>query len=202
MKAKKGDYGYIRAQKIKRSMITLLTLALPVGLFLIGYFATHTRKNLLTLVAILGCLPACKFMVGAIMMYLQKPLSEETYQKIHTAAGELVMSYEMYVTTYDKSLFLDAAAVCGNTVVFYTSKAPAKELVTFMEGHIQNILRQNGYRENVKILTELAPFLERMRYMNQHVQELNADIRFRPDELYPELSRDELVKHTILAISL
>lgn len=202
MKAQKGDYGYIRAQRLKRSIITLITLALPAGLFLIGYFTTHTRKNMLTLVAILGVLPACKFMVGAIMMYLQKPLKEKTYQKIKAASGGLVMSYEMYVTTYDKSLFLDAAAICGNTVVFYTSKAPAKELVSFMENHIQNILRQNGYCQNVKILTELAPFLERMRYMNQHMQELNTDIKFCPDELYPELSRDELVKHTILAISL
>ena len=202
MKVNKGDYGYIRAQKIKRTLITLALFVLPVGLFLIGYFTTHTRKNLLTLVAILGCLPACKSMVGAIVMWMQRSVKQEVYDKIQPAVGKLVVSYEMYITTYDKSLFLDAAAICGNTVVFYTSKAPAKDLVEFMEQYIQKILRHNGYKENIKILTDIKPFLERMNYMNQHQKELNEGVKFRPDEQYPDLSRDELVKHTILAISL
>ena len=72
----------------------------------------------------------------------------------------------------------------------------------YMEEHVQKILRSNGYKEKVRIFTELKPFLERLDYMNSHKEELNENIRFTPDESYPDLSRDELIKHTILAISL
>lgn len=38
--------------------------------------------------------------------------------------------------------------------------------------------------------------------MNEHKESLEEGIKFRPDEKYPDLSRDELIKHTILAICL
>ena len=38
--------------------------------------------------------------------------------------------------------------------------------------------------------------------MNQHRESLEKDIKFKLDERYPDLTRDELIKHTILAISL
>ena len=38
--------------------------------------------------------------------------------------------------------------------------------------------------------------------MNAHKESLEEGIKFRPDEKYPELSRNELIKHTILAICL
>ena len=31
------------------------------------------------------------------------------------------MAYELYMTFYEKSAYIDAAAVCGNTVVAYSS---------------------------------------------------------------------------------
>ena len=46
------------------------------------------------------------------------------------------------------------------------------------------------------------PFLERLDSMNAHKESLEEGIKFRPDEKYPELSRNELIKHTILAICL
>ena len=54
----------------------------------------------------------------------------------------------------------------------------------------------------MKILKELRPFLERLDSMNAHKEALESGIRFTPDERYPELSRNELIKHTLLAICL
>ena len=74
--------------------------------------------------------------------------------------------------------------------------------VHFMEEECQKILRGNGFKANVKIFTRLPAFLERLDSMNEHKDSLEEGIRFRPDEKYPELSRNELIKHTILAICL
>ena len=200
-KIQKGDFGYISSQKKRRLALTLVLFAIPLLIFFTGLIHTKTRNNLLTVVALLGCLPACKCAVGMIMMWMQKPMKKEVYEKIAPHAGSLVMSYEMCLTTYEKTQFIDAFAVCGGLVVGYADN-PKEKNMTFMEEHVQKILRSNGYKEKVRIFTELKPFLERLEYMNSHREELNENIRFTPDEDHPELSRDEMIKNTILAISL
>lgn len=200
-KIQKGDFGYISSQKKKRLLLTLVLFAIPLMIFFTGLIQTKTRNNLFTVVALLGCLPACKCAVGMIMMWMRKPMKRETYEKILPHTGNLVMSYEMYLTTYQKSEFVDAFAVCGSMVVGYAEN-PKEKNMAYMEEHVQKILRSNGYKEKVHIFTELKPFLERLDYMESHRGELNENIRFTPDENYPHLSREELIKHTILAISL
>mgnify|MGYP000258404506 FL=1 len=76
------------------------------------------------------------------------------------------MAYELYMTFYEKSAYIDAAAVCGNTVVAYSSDP--KIDASFMETNSQKIIRKNGYKVTVKIFTDLRPFLERLDSMNDH----------------------------------
>ena len=54
----------------------------------------------------------------------------------------------------------------------------------------------------MKILRDLQPYLDRLESLQKNREALEKDIRFTPDERYPNLSRNELIKHTILAISL
>ncbi len=110
------------------------------------------------------------------------------------------MSYEMYMTFYQKSGYLDAFAICGNQVVGYTSD-PKVDTV-YLETEAQKIIRKNGYKVTVKILKDLRPYLERLDSMNEHMDSIREGIKFRPDDRYPDLSREELIKHTILAICL
>lgn len=200
MKRKKGEFGYYKYEKKKRGLMTLVLFLVPLLLFFSGMAYFKTRMNLMTVVAVVGCLPACKSMVGWIMAMMQHSIDETEYQKIKAAAGTLTMSYEMYITSNDKSGYVDAFAICGNEVVGYTSGS--KTDIKYIGNHVQKILRQNGYGVNVKILKELPSYLERLKTMEAHRDALERDITFTPDEQYPDLSRDELIKHTILAISL
>ena len=110
------------------------------------------------------------------------------------------MVYEMVLTNYEKNTYVDVFAICGNQVIGYTS-APKADL-KYAEEHTQKILHHNGYKVNVKIIKDLQPFLDRLDSMNLHAESLRSDIPFKPDERYPDLSREELIRHTILAISL
>ena len=105
------------------------------------------------------------------------------------------MAYENYMTFYEKSAYIDAVAVCGNTVVAYSSDP--KIDTEFMAQECQKIVRKNGYKVDVKILKELRPFLDRLDSMNARRESLEEGIKFEPDERYPELSRNELICHTI-----
>lgn len=197
-KINKGDFGYFAAEKKKRILITFVLFAIPLFIFFTSWIYFRSRMTVWTVVAIVGCIPACKSTVGLIMILMQKPMDSALYRKISAHAGNLVMSYEMYMTFYEKSGYIDAFAICGNTVVGYSSSK--KIDAGFMASECQKIIRKNGYKADVKILKDLKPFLERLDSMNAHKTSLEADIRFVPDERYPDLSRNEMIKHTILAI--
>ena len=198
--SRKGEYGYLAAEKKRRILITAILFSVPLLIFFSAILYFHTRLTVWTVVAVVGCLPACKSLVSLIMIFRAKPVNADVYHKIHEHAGELTMSYEMYMTFYEKSANIDAFAICGNTVAGYSSDPRID--ASFMEKECQKILRGNGFKATVKIFTCLDPFLERLDSMNAHKESLEEGIKFRPDEKYPELSRNELIKHTILAICL
>lgn len=198
--AQKGEFGYIAAEKKRKLLLTAILFAVPLFIFFTALIYFKTRMTIWTVITVVGCLPACKMLVNLIMLFRSPSLDPETYQKIAAHTGELVMSYEMYMTFYEKSAFIDAFAICENLVVGYSSDP--KIDTAFMEAEAQKILKGNGYRTTVKIFTDLKPFLDRLDTMNDHRESLEEGIKFRPDERYPDLNRNQLIRHTILAICL
>ena len=77
MKRDKGEFGYIKSQKIKRGLITLVMFAIPIIIFLTGLFITKTRLNMFTFVAIMGCIPAARAATGFIMMLTGAPFRQK-----------------------------------------------------------------------------------------------------------------------------
>ena len=77
MRLGKGEAGYIDQKKKKELLKVILEFGIVLALFITGYITTKTRLNLLTLVAVLGCLPASKAMVGFLMLLPRKSLAKE-----------------------------------------------------------------------------------------------------------------------------
>ena len=50
----KGSYGYVKAERKRRLLLTLLLFAIPLLIFFSGLIYNGTRNNILTVVAILG----------------------------------------------------------------------------------------------------------------------------------------------------
>mgnify|MGYP000441196609 FL=1 len=63
-KIQKGDYGYIKSQQKKRTPYTILAFLAPLLVFFTGLYIHRTRNTVFTVVAVVACLPACKFAVG------------------------------------------------------------------------------------------------------------------------------------------
>lgn len=201
-KTAKGKAGYIRYEKMKRTVITVVMFAIPLIIYFTGLYQTGTRKNLFTLVAVLGVLPAAKVAVNWIMMLMQKPAPRDAVEGTEARARELTRSYEMTVTAYEGSMPLDAMVICGNQVVCYSSRGK-KEQFEFMEKHMAKILNGNGYYSTkVKIFSNLKHYLDRVEQLAGEPEKYREGIKFKPDETYPDLSREELMKHVLLAISI
>lgn len=201
MKAgRKGEFGYIHHEKIRRFVITLALFAAPVIIFIIGFIVNGSRNTIITVISAVGCLPACKAAVSFIMILMRSSIPQEEYEEIRKHQGSLTMAYEMYLTTYDKSGMMDAVAICGNTVVGLMLDKKAD--VRYLESHITKILRANGYASHVNLITDLKHFTDRMDSMNRDADALRTGLTYKPDEKYPDLELEDLIKHTILAISL
>ena len=200
MKAEKGTFGYIKAQKKKRTLITSVLFLIPIIIFLTGLHETGTRLNMFTFVAIMGCLPASRSAVGMVMMLMQKSTDPELYRQVEERAGDLVRPYELTISAYEKNTPLDSLVICGYHVAAYTSNPKAD--IAFAQKHIKEILKGNGFRADVRIFKDRKPYLERVASLARQRADIEKDIPYTPNESYPDLSRSELVKHTILAISL
>ena len=68
-KVRKGDYGYIAAEKKKRILITAALFAAPLLIFFSAMIYFKTRLTVWTVIAVVGCLPACKSVVSLIMIF-------------------------------------------------------------------------------------------------------------------------------------
>lgn len=200
-KVTKGNPGYVRYEQKKRTIITIIMFGISLLIFFTGLIRTGTRKNWFTLIAILGVLPAAKCAVNMIMILMQRPAEKEIVELTREKAGELITSFEMTVTAYEGSMPLDALVVCGNQVACYSSRGK-KENFGMMEKHMMTILRDNGcHSVKVKIFNEKKHYLERVEQLAKAPEKYQEGISFTPDSRYPELSREEVIKHVLLAIS-
>ncbi len=199
-RAVKGEYGYFRSEKKRRILITAGLFAAPVVILISAWIYYGTRMNVWTVLAVVSSLPGCRSLVNLIMLLRCRPMDAALYREISEHQGSLTMAYEMYMTFYEKNAAIDALAVCGNSVVLFSSDP--KTDAPFIAENAQKILRKNGYKADVKLLKEKKAFLERLDSMNLHQESLREGILFTPDEKYPELSREELICHTLLALCL
>lgn len=161
---KKGEYGYFSWEKKKRAAVTLGMFLLLAALFVTGYVKTGGRKNLFTLVTILGCLPACKQLVAWLMMLPRRSMERESYDRIKKRAGRLPMLYDLYFTTYEKNALVDALAIDGETVAGFCSRTQEHRI--FIQGHIQDMLKKSGCPATVRLFEEPQAFMRRLDAMN------------------------------------
>lgn len=171
----KGDYGYAAYQKKRTILLTVFFFALVTAIFVTGLITTKSRMNLLTVVAILGCLPACKQAVNCIMVCRKKPCDAARYQHISENAGDVCTAYELYITSPKRAYAFDAACVRGHDIILLThpekTRINAQECQTFLK----EILKNNEKSQcNVRIYEEEKRFLGHLKQLLEKTEE-NAE---------------------------
>lgn len=162
--AYKGTKNYINTQKKYVIARTILLFALALSLYIIGYVTTKTNKNLLTIVAVLGCLPASKSAVEMIMYLRFQSSPKNIIDTIEAHTGNLNTVYDMVFTTYDKNFYVDHLVVKGNTICGFSSSE--KTDAELCEKHIISTLKLDGYKNvSVKIFKDLKKYTERLEQM-------------------------------------
>lgn len=159
-KVLKGTPGYLDYKKKVEIIRTVIYFGIVVAVFLLGYFQTGTRLNLLTVVAVLGCLPSAKALVGVITRLPYKSIEPETAEDIASRTSHLTVCYDMIITSEERIMPTDCIVISGHNIFGYTHYKKVK--VNELANHIKNILNANHYEGiSVRILNEYKPFITR-----------------------------------------
>lgn len=168
MKSKitKGSYGYLPYKKKMSAIMTFGMFALSLAIFIMGYITTKTNANLLTVVAVLGCLPASKSAVSMIMYLKAKGATEEDKTVIEEVKGNLFGYYDLYFTGYQKNFPTNHLVVTQNSIIAYSSN----EMITEKEfnEHIKDLLNKERIQDiTVKLFTDRSKYINRLKELNQ-----------------------------------
>ncbi|MCM1568246.1 MAG: hypothetical protein NC081_02215 [Roseburia sp.] len=160
----KGKKDYLKTQKIYELLRTVLYFGISASLFVAGFAATGERTNLLTVVAILGCLPASKSLVETVIYFRYRGCSKEQADIIEEHSQGLQVLYDMVFTAYEKNYEVKHLAVKGNTLCGF-SDAPGFDAPGFYK-HIDSRLKADSFRDvTVKIFTNLPKYTERLEQL-------------------------------------
>lgn len=176
MKSKitKGSYGYLPYKKKMSAIMTFGMFALSLAIFIMGYITTKTNANLLTVVAVLGCLPASKSAVSMIMYLKAKGATEEDKTVIEEVKGNLFGYYDLYFTGYQKNFPTNHLVVTQNSIIAYSSNEKITEK-EFNE-HIKDLLNKERIQDiTVKLFTDRSKYINRLKELNQ--SEANTTVR-------------------------
>ncbi len=166
----KGTYGYLKAQRKKVVITTVIMLVLSLSIFFIGWWSTGSQKNLLTIVAVLGLLPASRSLVSMIMFLRAKGCSENAHIKIAEHSKELFEAYDLLFTSYKKNYQISHLVVADKVICGFSedSKLDTKAC----EKHLETMLKQGGCKNIViKIYRDIEKYCESLDHLKQKARE-------------------------------
>ena len=199
-KPQKGTYGYLLKQRKRVLIKTIIFFSISLLVFLAGYITTGSNQNYLTIVAVLGCLPASKSAVNTIMLYRYHGCSAADQKRIRSHIGDLNELYDLVFTSYEKNFEIHHMALKNSVLIGYSANEKCDAAAC--EKHLRLILAQNGLKVSVKI------FKDPGKYTNRLDQLVSADMQADRGSQAEENTQannsqyEEQILHVLCAISL
>ncbi len=166
----KGSFGYLKKTAVRNGLFALGNVLICALIFIIGNFLVEKNSTIFTIVAVLGMLPAAKFIVSMILFMRAEKFScpKGLYQQLIDKAGEkkadLLCGFDFYLTSYDKNFPLCAALVKKGTLIAF-SNAP-KLAEQDAKKHLETYMKKNGVSGiAVKIYKDQNKFVERFEQL-------------------------------------
>ena len=171
----KGTPGYLDYKKKVEIIRTVIYFLLVAAIFTLGYVQTKTRSNLLTVVAILGCLPAAKALVGVITRFPYASVDQKLVHEVDTKAPPTTRVYDLVLTTREKIMPVECVVISNGTVFGYTDSK--KVDLNVLSKHIRDMMTQNRLSySTVKFYQDYKVFLSRIEGLESIAMVENAKI--------------------------
>ena len=166
---KKGEFEYYGKKRRQVLIQTVILFVLAIGLYITGLLTTGSNKNLLTILAVLGLLPASNSFVSLIMYLRYHGCPRNLYDEFSEELSVFFAGYGFVFTTYKKNFEVPVLAVKNGYVygLLTNHTADAGEL----EGHLKNMAKQNGYSVTVGMYTKKEELKKRLSHLGEKESE-------------------------------
>lgn len=162
----KGTRDYLKTQSRYELARTILYFGISVSLFIAGIVATGDRMNVLTVVAVLGCLPACKSAIDTFMFMRYKGCNADNADTIDAHMEGLVGLYDRIFTSYSINFQVAHLTVKGNTLCGFTQDEKFDE--NAFNQHITTLLQKDGFKDvSVKIFKDIKKYTARLDQLKE-----------------------------------
>lgn len=162
----KGTKHYLNSQKKYEWIRTVIYFAISLSLFAAGVITTGTRNNLLTIVAVLGCLPASKSLVEAVIYSRYHSLSDEDADMIEAHSDGLYCLYDLVFTSREKTYPIPHLVVRGNTIVGFMPDTRLSE--TDCAKHLDGCLKIDNFKDvSIKLFTDVHKYSGRLKQLRE-----------------------------------
>lgn len=184
MKKYKGEFGYIAYRRKVAIIRTVVCLAISVGIYVVGLVINGSQKNVFSIIAALGCLPAGWSAVNMIMFLRAKACSEADHTEIEKHRGGLLIHYDNVITSYDKNYNVAATTVLDKNICCYCQDSSAD--MDDIEKHIKKMMAQGGYSSySIKVFDKLDNFCTRLDQLEKMRSDKNIDPQAIEDAWVP-----------------
>ena len=144
-RVKKGQFGYIKYRRIFHLILAIVMYAMAVILYFAGIKATGDNKNVLTIAAILGCLPASQSLVTAILGFRAKCCEKNIFEEVEKRLEDNMLSaYDLYFTTYDKNYPVSHIIMKNNCLCGLMEQS--KHSTNDLEKYLEETFTKNGIK--------------------------------------------------------
>lgn len=154
---------------------TLILFTASFGVLLIGILVAGTKNNLLTIVAVLGLLPAAKELTTSILFSKAKKYNcpQTLYDEVQNLLEQdetLLVIYDLYMTSQENNYPIYSMC-CRNKTLIGVAGSETFDYKK-AEEHIQIMLKQNGFKNiTVKIFAEQEKYISRMKELKEQKTE-------------------------------
>ncbi len=174
--------GYLQNVKKRELIKCILQWVLVVGFLIVGFIIFGTKLNILTMVAVLGCLPASKATVAVVVRWPIKSMDEEMINRVVQNTEYVTTSFDVTLTSNEKIMPLQCVVISNNTVYGYTDSK--KVGVQSTANYMKAFLKKNNFDHlNVKVFNEFVPFVSRVEGLNNIASIEKADTREKEETI-------------------
>ena len=181
----KGEYAYFNKKKRYEVIKTILFFAISFAVFLTGYLQTGKRENLLTVVAIVGVLPASKSAVNMFMFVRYKAVEKSVYECLGAYSDRGVIMYDLIFVLNQLAVKSECVVIADKELVVYTKNTKLSE--GEIAKQLKNFLSNHGKGNcSVKVCKSEKSFLEQAK-SRLSAKELSEEAKTREQEISQKL---------------
>lgn len=166
LRLNKGEYGYIKKRKTIQIVYTIISFAIALSIFFVSYFVSgKNRNNVGTVLAIVMTLPACKSLVEVILIFPYKTIKKEIYDSIRNSNIDAVMLYDLVLTSNEKPMCVDAAAIGDNKVVMLVTDE--KQDKKYIKTYFSKVMKSYQLGADVVVCDNVKSFTRMAASINE-----------------------------------